>query len=192
MTDLPRETGDELKACIAATALLESVLRGNPRNLLVMMDEVYEAYGATYPMSPVARVMLKANMARAILHQSTSGSYRERGILLCGEILSILNRHDTFDSARGALSTGQRDELKRACDLMVRVGLSQHDSVLNELSIHPHMEESSVLVEQARIERAIAPNIGSPHMPEAFKAAHRAYKSLQYNGPRVEAQGMER
>lgn len=73
----------------------------------------------------VARVMLKANMARAILDQSTSGSYRERDILLCGEILSILNRYDTFDSARGAISTAKRDELKLACDLMVRDGLSQ-------------------------------------------------------------------
>ena len=54
------------------------------------------------------------------------------------------------------------------------------------------MEESSVRVELARIERTIAANIGSPHVPEAFKAAHRAYKSLQNNGPRVEALGMER
>lgn len=192
MTDLQPETGVELKACIAATALLESVLRGNPRNLLIMMDEVYEAYGGTYPMSPVARVMLKANMARAILHQSTPGAYRERSILLCEEILSILKRHGTFDSAQSALSTAQRDELRRACDLMVRVGLSQHDSVLNELSVHPHMEESSVLVEQARIERAIAPNIGSPLTPEVYKAAHRAYKSLQNRSPRFEAPGMER
>lgn len=131
-------------------------------------------------------------MARAILHQSTPGSYRERSLLLCEEILSILKMHDTFDSAQGALSTAQRSELRRACELMMRVGLSQHDSVLNELSVHPHMEESSVLVEQARIERAVAPNIGSPHMPEVFKAANRAYKSLQNNGPRVEALGMER